>query len=149
MCKMFTLIYVKVLSVLLDLVNARPRTTSGIQRFCSLHIALEKAKMVLQHCAECSKIYLAITGNSVVLKFEKARSVLEDGLRRVEDIVPTNYKIEIRLEKTIGENTGCSLNKPKSGIEAEDNKGGPCYTMKMYTALLILFEVKDVMSFII
>ena len=30
----------------------------------------------------------AITGDSVVLKFEKARSALQDSLRRVEDIVP-------------------------------------------------------------
>lgn len=30
----------------------------------------------------------AITGDSIVLKFEKARCVLEDSLRLVEDIVP-------------------------------------------------------------
>ncbi|XP_071685543.1 U-box domain-containing protein 6-like isoform X3 [Rutidosis leptorrhynchoides] len=93
MCKTLALIYVKVLSIFLELENARPRSTSGIQALCSLHIALEKEKMAIQHCAECRKIYLDITGNSVVLKFEKARSALEDGLKRVEEIVPTNYRM--------------------------------------------------------
>ncbi|KAI3733372.1 hypothetical protein L6452_12815 [Arctium lappa] len=95
MCKTLSLIYVKVLSVFPELEASRPRSTSGIQALCSLHIALEKTKTVLQHCAECSKIYLAITGDSVVLKFEKARSALEDGLRRVEDIVPQTIGCQI------------------------------------------------------
>ncbi|KAL7586268.1 U-box domain-containing protein 45 [Lactuca sativa] len=88
MCKTLSLIYIKVLTVFPELEASRPRSTSGIQALCSLHIALEKTKTLLQHCTECSKIYLAITGDSVVLKFEKARSSLEDSLRRVEDIVP-------------------------------------------------------------
>lgn len=88
MCKSLSAVYAKVLGIFPDLEAARPRSTSGIQALCALHIALEKAKNILQHCAECSKLYLAITGDSVVLKFEKARCALEDGLRRVEDIVP-------------------------------------------------------------
>ncbi|KVI05784.1 Armadillo [Cynara cardunculus var. scolymus] len=129
MCKTLSLIYVKVLSVFPELEASRPRSTSGIQALCSLHIALEKTKTVLQHCAECSKIYLvpflffsstlghrrsytdvsilqAITGDSVVLKFEKARSALEDGLRRVEDIVPQTIGCQFSLdplEKQIGD----------------------------------------------
>ncbi|KAL8218860.1 hypothetical protein R6Q57_022233 [Mikania cordata] len=95
MCKRLSFIYVKVLSVFPELEAARPRSTSGIQTLCSLHIALEKTKMVLQHCAECSKIYLAITGDAVVLKFERARLALEDGLRRVEDIVPQTIGCQI------------------------------------------------------
>ncbi|XP_022857329.1 U-box domain-containing protein 6-like [Olea europaea var. sylvestris] len=88
MCKSLCSIYAKLLAILPDLEAARPRSTSGIQSLCALHIALEKAKNLLQHCAECSKLYLAITGDSIVLKFEKARCVLEDSLRLVEDIVP-------------------------------------------------------------
>lgn len=95
MCSTLSLIYVKVLSIFPDLEAARPRSTSGIQALCSLHIALEKTKNLLQHCAECSKLYLAITGDSVVLKFEKARSALQDSLRRVEDIVPQTIGSQI------------------------------------------------------
>lgn len=88
MCKSLCFVYVKVLTIFPNLEAARPRSTSGIQALCALHIALEKTKNVLQHCAECSKLYLAITGDSVILKFEKARCALEDSLHRVEDIVP-------------------------------------------------------------
>ncbi|KAL7135061.1 hypothetical protein ABFS83_11G067600 [Erythranthe nasuta] len=95
MCKSLCSVYVKVLAIFPDLEAARPRSTSGIQALCALHIALEKTKNILQHCAECSKLYLAITGDSVVLKFERARSALEDSLKRVEDIVPQAIRIQI------------------------------------------------------
>lgn len=95
MCKRLSMIYGKVLGIFPDLEAARPRSTSGIQALCSLHIALEKTKNLLQHCAECSKLYLAITGDSVVLKFEKARSALQDSLQRVEDIVPQSIGSQI------------------------------------------------------
>lgn len=95
MCATLSLIYVKVLGIFPELEAARPRSTSGIQALCSLHIALEKTKTILQHCAECSKLYLAITGDSVVLKFEKTRSALQDSLKRVEDIVPQTIGCQI------------------------------------------------------
>ncbi|KAJ8747279.1 hypothetical protein K2173_013105 [Erythroxylum novogranatense] len=88
MCKALSAIHCKILSIFPSLEAARPRSRSGIQALCSLHMALDKSKNVLQHCAECSKLYLAITGDSVLLRFERARSALVDGLRRVEDIVP-------------------------------------------------------------
>ncbi|PSR84777.1 U-box domain-containing protein [Actinidia chinensis var. chinensis] len=87
MCKTLSAIYCKVLGFFPALEAARPRSTTGIQALCSLHIALEKTRNVLQHCCDCSKLYLAITGDSVVLKFEKAKCALEDGLLRVKDIV--------------------------------------------------------------
>ncbi|KAJ4834042.1 U-box domain-containing protein 6 [Turnera subulata] len=106
MCKTLSAIYCKILSIFPSLEASRPRSKSGIQALCSLHIALEKAKNVLQHCSECSKLYLAITGDSVLLKFEKARSALVDSLRRVEDIVPQSIgclilEIVSELESTV------------------------------------------------
>ncbi|KAI8527971.1 hypothetical protein RHMOL_Rhmol12G0115600 [Rhododendron molle] len=95
MCKTLSVIYCKVLGVFPVLEAARPRSTTGIQALCSLHIALEKTKNILQHCAGCSKLYLAITGDSVVVKFEKAKFALEDSLRRVNDIVPEAIGCEI------------------------------------------------------
>uniref|UniRef100_A0A0C9RPB0 RING-type E3 ubiquitin transferase n=1 Tax=Wollemia nobilis TaxID=56998 RepID=A0A0C9RPB0_9CONI len=67
---------------------ARPRCQSGIQALCALHLALEKAKTLLQHCADCSTLYLAITGDSILTKFEKSKNALDQSLRRVESIVP-------------------------------------------------------------
>ncbi|CAH2034020.1 unnamed protein product [Thlaspi arvense] len=95
MCKELSAVYCKVLSIFPSLEEARPRSKSGIQALCSLHIALEKAKNILQHCSECSKLYLAITGDAVLLKFEKAKSALIDSLRRVEDIVPSSIGSQI------------------------------------------------------
>lgn len=58
MCKRLSAIYCKVTSIFPSLEAARPGSKSGIQALCSLHIALEKAKNVLQHCSTCSKLYL-------------------------------------------------------------------------------------------
>uniref|UniRef100_A0A2P2LCA2 Uncharacterized protein n=1 Tax=Rhizophora mucronata TaxID=61149 RepID=A0A2P2LCA2_RHIMU len=58
MCKLLSAIYCKILSIFPSLEAARPRSRSGIQALCSLHIALEKTKNVLKHCTECSKLYL-------------------------------------------------------------------------------------------
>ncbi|KAI9126078.1 hypothetical protein K1719_003496 [Acacia pycnantha] len=88
MCKALSTMYCKVSSIFPSLEAARPRSKAGIEALCSLHVALEKAKNVLQHCSECSKLYLAITADVVLLKFEKAKSAIKDGLRQVEDIVP-------------------------------------------------------------
>ncbi|XP_027335256.1 U-box domain-containing protein 45-like [Abrus precatorius] len=101
MCKRLSAIYCKILSLFPSLEAARPRSKSGIQALCSLHVALEKAKNVLQHCSECSKLYLAITGDSVLLKFEKAKCALEDSLKQVEDIVPQS--IGCQIDKIVNE----------------------------------------------
>ncbi|XP_021829246.1 U-box domain-containing protein 6-like [Prunus avium] len=104
LCKELSAIYCRVMSIFPSLEAARPRSKSGIQALCSLHVALEKAKNVLQHCSECSKLYLAITGDSVLLKFEKARCALMDSLRRVEDIVPQS--IGCQIEEIVSELEG-------------------------------------------
>ncbi|CAI8616995.1 unnamed protein product [Vicia faba] len=96
MCKALSIVYCKVLSVFPSLEAARPRSKTGIQALCSLHVALEKAKNVLHHCSVCSKLYLAVTGDSVLLKFEKAKCALEDSLRRVEDIVPQSIGYQVQ-----------------------------------------------------
>ncbi|KAH1122533.1 hypothetical protein J1N35_005693 [Gossypium stocksii] len=95
MCKKLSAIYCKVSSIFPSLEAARPGSKSGIQALCSLHIALEKAKNVLQHCSTCSKLYLAITGDSVLLKFQRAKCALIDSLKRVEDMVPQSIGCQI------------------------------------------------------
>ncbi|XP_010682824.2 U-box domain-containing protein 45 [Beta vulgaris subsp. vulgaris] len=106
LCKILSNIFCKVLNIFPALEAARPRSRSGIQALCSLHVALEKARNLLQHCSECSKLYLAITGDSVVLKFERTKCALVDGLRRVEDIVPQSIGCQVQeivseLEETV------------------------------------------------
>lgn len=104
MCKKLSAIYCKVFAIFPDLEAARPRSTTGIQALCNLHMALEKSKNLFQHCYEGSKLYLAITGDSVVVKFEKARSVLEDSLSQVRDIVP--QAIDCQISEILSELAG-------------------------------------------
>ncbi|CAM8881889.1 unnamed protein product [Rhodiola kirilowii] len=95
MCQVLSSIYCKVFRIFPVIEAARPRSTSGIQALCSLHLALERTKNTLQHCSERSKLYLAITGDSVLSKFEKSKYALEDSLRRVEDIVPQSIGCQL------------------------------------------------------
>lgn len=142
MCKTLSAIYCKVLSIFPSLEAARPRSKSGIQALCSLHVALEKAKNVLQHCSECSKLYLAITGDSVLLKFEKARCALEDSLKRVDDIVPQSIGSQIKhigreledtvfaldpLEKQVGEEIVALLQQGKKFNNSNDTNELECF----------------------
>ncbi|GJM92177.1 hypothetical protein PR202_ga08614 [Eleusine coracana subsp. coracana] len=95
MCRAF-LPAVSKLSAIFPFIEAsRPRSKSGIQALCSLHVALDKAKGLLQHCADCSRLYLAITAETVQLKFEKSRSQLQESLRRVESIVTEDIGCKI------------------------------------------------------
>lgn len=45
-------------SLLPEIEAARPRCSSGISALCSFNQAIEKVKLVLQHCSEYSKLYL-------------------------------------------------------------------------------------------
>ncbi|KAF5741152.1 U-box domain-containing family protein [Tripterygium wilfordii] len=119
MCKSLSAIYYKILSIFPSLEAARPRSKSGIQALCSLHIALEKTKNVLRHCSDCSKLYLAITGDSVHLKFDKAKCALIDSLRRVEDIEPEAIGCQILEIVSELENTELSLDPLEKQIGDE------------------------------
>ncbi|KAK8948276.1 U-box domain-containing protein 45 [Platanthera guangdongensis] len=129
-CKILSLIVGKVLEIFPFIEASRPRSKSGIQSLCALHVTLDKAKSLLQHCSECSKLYLAITGDSILMKFEKTRCSLIDCLTRVENIVPQNIGIQIlevvnelklivfeldQSEKQIGNDVISLLQKQRSG----------------------------------
>ncbi|KAL0906674.1 hypothetical protein M5K25_025187 [Dendrobium thyrsiflorum] len=106
MCRQLSAILYKILAIFPVLEEARPRSKSGIQALCSLHVNLDKSKNLLQHCSECSKLYLAITGDSILMKFEKARCALQESLTNVQDIVPQAIGYQIleivgELERTV------------------------------------------------
>ncbi|XWS25779.1 hypothetical protein CRYUN_Cryun27aG0096700 [Craigia yunnanensis] len=77
-----------ILHVFPDLESARPRCASGVQALCSLQLALDKAKLLIQHCSESSKLYLAITAKAILLRCEKIRKTLEICMNQVQDMVP-------------------------------------------------------------
>lgn len=48
----------RIMRIFPDIEDARPGCSSGIQTLCLLHIALDRAKQLLQYCSESSKLYM-------------------------------------------------------------------------------------------
>ncbi|KAK7406709.1 hypothetical protein VNO78_08339 [Psophocarpus tetragonolobus] len=78
-----------------DIEAARPGFSSGIESLCLLNNAIEKAKLLLQHCSECSKLYLAMTGETVLLRCLKATRSLEKSLIQIQDMVPVMLAVKV------------------------------------------------------
>ncbi|KAE8732074.1 U-box domain-containing protein 7 [Hibiscus syriacus] len=89
LCKKLSAIYCKVSLIFPSLESARPMSKSGIQALCSLHMVLEKAKNVLQHCSTC--YYWRFCS----FKVREGKISLIDSLIRVEDIVPQSIGCQI------------------------------------------------------
>ncbi|PSS31332.1 U-box domain-containing protein [Actinidia chinensis var. chinensis] len=68
--------------------SARLQCVKGIQAMCSLHVSMEKTKLLVLHCSESSKLYLAITGETILLRCEKIRNSLELCLSQIQNMVP-------------------------------------------------------------
>lgn len=75
--------------------EARPGCNSGIQVLCQLTRALVKAKDILQHCRESSKLYLALTGDVILSRCKKSSNLLEQSLSYVQNMVPVMLATEI------------------------------------------------------
>ncbi|XP_047173219.1 U-box domain-containing protein 45-like [Vigna umbellata] len=148
MCKSLSAIHCKILLLFPSLEAARPRSKSGIQALCSLHVALEKTKNVLRHCSESSKLYLAITADSVLLKFEKAKCALEDSLNGVKDIVPQSIGCQIDeivnelantvfaldpSEKQVGDDLIALLQKGRKLNDSNDSSELECFHLAATT----------------
>ncbi|KAL3527113.1 hypothetical protein ACH5RR_011769 [Cinchona calisaya] len=73
---------------------ARPRST-GITNLCSLKTTIYKAKLLLQHCRDSSKLYLALTGDAILLRCQKSRNLLEQSLIQLQRMVPIMLAVEI------------------------------------------------------
>ncbi|KAI5418382.1 U-box domain-containing protein 5 [Lathyrus oleraceus] len=85
----------RVLRIFPQIEETRPRSSSGISALCLLTSTLDKAKQLLQNCSESSILYLAITGESILSKCQKARKSLEKSLVQIQDIVPVMLAVEI------------------------------------------------------
>ncbi|KAG5061054.1 hypothetical protein AAZX31_01G161000 [Glycine max] len=78
-----------------DIEAARPGFSSGIESLCLLNNAIDKAKLLLLHCSECSKLYLAVTGDTVLSRCLKATRSLEKSLIQIQDMVPVMLAVEV------------------------------------------------------
>ncbi|XP_045817388.1 U-box domain-containing protein 5-like [Trifolium pratense] len=84
-----------IMRILPNIEEARPRCSSGIESLCSLHNSIEKARLLLQHCSECSKLYLAVTGDTVLTRCLKAKKSLEQSLIPIQGMVPVLLAVEV------------------------------------------------------
>ncbi|XP_077253482.1 U-box domain-containing protein 45-like isoform X3 [Tasmannia lanceolata] len=88
MCGELTKFVNRITDVFPAIESARPGCRSGIKALCSLNVAIEKAKLLLRHCVESSKLYLAITGESILLRFERAQKTLDLSLSQIQNMLP-------------------------------------------------------------
>ncbi|CAN6446697.1 unnamed protein product [Victoria cruziana] len=88
MCVELKRIVDRVILVLPSLESARPGFMSGIQSLCSLNLEIEKAKTLIQYCSESSKLYLAITGDSIKRRCEMIQISLHRHLVQLQTMVP-------------------------------------------------------------
>lgn len=68
--------------------SARPRCSSGVQALCSLVVNMDTAKLLIQHCANSSKLYLAITAERILLKCKRIQNALDLCLGQIQNVVP-------------------------------------------------------------
>ncbi|CAH8274123.1 unnamed protein product [Arabidopsis lyrata] len=79
----------RIMRIFPDIEDARPGCSSGIQTLCLLHIALDRAKQLLQYCSESSKLYMAVTGDAILSRGSRAKKSLEQCLNDIRSMVPT------------------------------------------------------------
>nr|GEW36026.1 U-box domain-containing protein 5 [Tanacetum cinerariifolium] len=80
---------------------ARPRCTSGIQSLCLLIEAIKKAKLLIRDCSESSKLYLALTGTTMLSRCKKSKSLLDQSLSQIQTMVPV--MLASKISHIIGE----------------------------------------------
>lgn len=85
----------KITEIFTAIESARPRCSSGLEVLCSLHRCMEKCMLLLRHCSESSKFYLAISGERIILKCERIRNSLESCLSLLQSMVETRLAAQI------------------------------------------------------
>ncbi|XP_027333380.1 U-box domain-containing protein 5-like [Abrus precatorius] len=85
----------KILHIILAIESARPNCALAMQTLCSLHFTLDKAKSVIRHCSECSKLYLAITSHKILSRSRKIQHAFELNLAKIQNAVPVPMAAKI------------------------------------------------------
>ncbi|XP_031386837.1 uncharacterized protein LOC116200201 isoform X2 [Punica granatum] len=95
MCTELMRLVNRAMSLLPEIEAARPQCSSGMQALCSFNQAIEKARQVLQHCSEASKLYLVYTADAILSRCERSRKLLEQSLLQIQNNVPVLLAIKI------------------------------------------------------
>lgn len=97
MCTELMKLVESVLEIFPEIEAARPRCESGIHSLVHLNFAIDKAKSLIRDCSESSKLYLALTGNTVLSRCKKTKILLEQSLSQIQNMVPVMLASKISL----------------------------------------------------
>ncbi|XP_021838942.2 U-box domain-containing protein 5 [Spinacia oleracea] len=95
MCKQLLGLVDRISRLIPDIEAAQPRCSLGLQALSQLHTAIAKARELVQNCCTSSKLYLAITGETVKSRFEKVKNLMEQNLSQLQNMVPVDLKLEM------------------------------------------------------
>ncbi|KAF5798651.1 putative U box domain, armadillo-like helical, Zinc finger, RING/FYVE/PHD-type [Helianthus annuus] len=116
MCTELLKIVDRVDKIFPEIEAARPRCSSGIQSLCLLTKAIDKAKSLIRDCCESSKLYLALTGSTVLSRCKISKNLLEQSLSQIQSMVPV--MLASKISHIIGELRRVKLNLDPSEEEA-------------------------------
>ncbi|CAL5047760.1 unnamed protein product [Urochloa decumbens] len=87
MCKELSLMLDKVSSILPSIEAAQPGCRAGVEELCNLYNIVDKGKLIIQNCIECSSLYLAITSEATAMRCERIRNSLRRSLFLIQNMV--------------------------------------------------------------
>ncbi|XP_050229059.1 U-box domain-containing protein 5 [Mercurialis annua] len=99
-----------------EIEDARPRCSTGIHSLCLLNGTTEKAKQILRHCCESSKLYLVLSGDAILSRCQRSRKDFEKSLGQIQTMVPTMLAAEI--SRVIDDLNGATFVLDPSDAEA-------------------------------
>ncbi|CAN4109873.1 unnamed protein product [Withania somnifera] len=86
---------VRVSALLPEIEAACYKCSSGREVLCWLKNEIYKARALRQNCSESSKLYLALTGASILSQCVRSRKFLEQSLSQVQNMFPVLHALEI------------------------------------------------------
>uniref|UniRef100_A0ACD5VC15 Uncharacterized protein n=1 Tax=Avena sativa TaxID=4498 RepID=A0ACD5VC15_AVESA len=89
MCGQLTMMLDKVGSILPSIEAAQPGCRAGIEELCNLYNTVDKGKLIIQNCIECSSLYLAITGEATAMRCERIRNSMRRSLFLIQNMIPS------------------------------------------------------------
>lgn len=95
MCSELTMMLDKVSSIIPSIETAQPGCKAGIEELCNLYNIVDKGKLIIQNCIECSSLYLAITGEATAMRCERIRDALRRSLFLVQNMVPSSLANQV------------------------------------------------------
>ncbi|WVZ77833.1 hypothetical protein U9M48_025650 [Paspalum notatum var. saurae] len=87
MCNELSLMLDAVSSILPSIEAAQPGCKAGVEELCNLYNIVDKGKLIIQNCIECSSLYLAITSEPTAMRCDRIRTSLRRSLFLIQNMV--------------------------------------------------------------